>query len=144
MHDTCKSVEASLWTLTNYDGYPDHGGESTTVGKPFIIPWGRCQLYWFHCLPRNNKWLPLGIEQHENEILITVADRGPGIPKADLERVFDKFYRVQRDKRKSNYPTGSGLGLAICKGIVEAHGGRIWAQARDGGEVIFSVTLPIN
>ncbi len=87
--------------------------------------------------------IDIGIERRENEILITVADRGPGIPQADLERVFDKFYRVQRDKQKGNYPTGSGLGLAVCKGIVEAHGGRIWAQAREGGGVIFSVTLPI-
>jgi two-component system sensor histidine kinase KdpD len=77
------------------------------------------------------------------EILITVADRGPGIPQADLERVFDKFYRVQRDKRNSN-PTGSGLGLAVCKGVVEAHGGHIEARAREGGGVIFSVTLPIS
>jgi two-component system, OmpR family, sensor histidine kinase KdpD len=88
--------------------------------------------------------IDLGIEQKDDTILITVADRGPGIPQADLERVFDKFYRVQRDKRKSNYPTGSGLGLAVCKGIVEAHGGHIWAQARDGGGVVFSVTLPIK
>ena len=88
--------------------------------------------------------IDIGIVQQDGDILITVADRGPGIPQADLERVFDKFYRVQRDKRNSNYPTGSGLGLAVSKGIVEAHGGHIWAQAREGGGVIFSVTLPIN
>jgi K+-sensing histidine kinase KdpD len=88
--------------------------------------------------------IDLDIEQKDGAILITVADRGPGIPQADLERVFDKFYRVQRDKRKSNYPTGSGLGLAVCKGVVEAHGGHIWAQNREGGGVIFSVTLPLN
>ena len=47
------------------------------------------------------------------------------IRSIDLKRVFDKFYRVQRDKHNGNYPTGTRLGLAICKGIVEAHGGRI-------------------
>ncbi len=88
--------------------------------------------------------IDLSIAQKDGAILITVADRGPGIPQADRERVFDKFYRVQRDKRNSNYPTGSGLGLAVCKGVVEAHAGHIWAQAREGGGVIFSVTLPIN
>jgi len=74
-------------------------------------------------------------------ILIHVADRGPGIPQADLERVFDKFYRVQQ---KRQHPMGSGLGLAVCKGIVEAHGGRIWAWPREGGGVIFYVTLPLG
>jgi len=86
--------------------------------------------------------IDIDVVQKAGQILITVADRGPGIPQADIERVFDKFYRVQRDKRNGNYPTGSGLGLAVCKGIVEAHGGHIWAQAREGGGVVFSVTLP--
>ncbi len=57
------------------------------------------------------------------EVEITVMDRGIGIPEDDLDRVFDKFYRVQRPEQV----TGTGLGLAICKGIVEAHGGLIWA-----------------
>ena len=87
--------------------------------------------------------IDIGLARNDGEILITVADRGPGIPQADLERVFDKFYRVQRDK-KSNNPTGSGLGLAVCKGIIEAHGGHIQALPREGGGVIFSVTLPIT
>jgi two-component system sensor histidine kinase KdpD len=84
--------------------------------------------------------LDVGVEQqNDGNILIHVADRGPGIPQADLERVFDKFYRV---KQKRQHPMGSGLGLAVCKGIVEAHGGHIWAQPREGGGVIFYVTLP--
>ncbi len=87
--------------------------------------------------------IDIGLERKDGEILITIADRGPGIPQPDLERVFDKFYRVQRDRRKSHYPTGSGLGLAVSKGIVEAHGGHIQAQTREGGGVIFSVTLPL-
>lgn len=93
--------------------------------------------------PRNTP-IDIAVRRLNDDVLITVADRGPGIPEADLERVFDKFYRVQRDKRKNNYPTGSGLGLAVCKGVVEAHGGHIWAQAREGGGVIFSVTLPVT
>jgi len=73
-----------------------------------------------------------------------VADRGPGIPSADLERVFDKFYRVLHGQHSPGYPMGSGLGLAVCKGLVEAHGGRIWAELRDGGGLIVFVVLPLG
>jgi two-component system sensor histidine kinase KdpD len=71
---------------------------------------------------------------------IEVADRGVGIPADDLKRVFDKFYRVQQPGLVS----GTGLGLSICKGIVEAHGGRIWADNRDGGGTVMTVVLPMN
>ncbi len=78
------------------------------------------------------------------EAILSVADRGPGIPTTDLERVFDKFYRVQNGQRRSGHPTGTGLGLAVCKGIVEAHGGRIWAELREGGGLVISVVLPVG
>jgi two-component system sensor histidine kinase KdpD len=55
-----------------------------------------------------------------------------------LSKVFDKFYRVQRPSVVS----GTGLGLAISKGIVEAHGGRIWAENREGGGTVLNLTLP--
>ena len=71
---------------------------------------------------------------------ISVADRGVGIPKEDLERVFDKFYRVQRPDNVS----GTGLGLSISKGIIEVHGGRIWAENRSGGGTIISMKLPLE
>jgi two-component system, OmpR family, sensor histidine kinase KdpD len=78
------------------------------------------------------------------QIVISVADRGPGIPSGDLDRVFDKFYRVLNGKHATGHPTGSGLGLAVCKGLVEAHGGRIWAESREGGGVVFLVSLPLG
>ncbi|MBI3739801.1 MAG: sensor histidine kinase KdpD [Chloroflexi bacterium] len=79
-------------------------------------------------------WLEL------KEVRIATLDRGIGIPESDLERVFDKFYRVQRPEQV----TGTGLGLAICKGIVEAHGGRIWAEAREGGGTIVTIALQLE
>jgi len=75
-----------------------------------------------------------------DEIEIEVADRGIGIPPGELARVFDKMYRVQRPQAVS----GSGLGLTICKGIVEAHGGRIVARNRPGGGTIVTVSLPVG
>jgi two-component system sensor histidine kinase KdpD len=73
-------------------------------------------------------------------LTMEVADRGPGVPEADLKRVFDKFYRIPVPEGAG----GTGLGLAICKGIVEAHGGRIRAENRPGGGLRVLVTLPIK
>jgi two-component system sensor histidine kinase KdpD len=71
---------------------------------------------------------------------LDTADRGVGIPTEDLDRVFDKFYRVQRPENVG----GTGLGLSICKGIVEAHGGQIRARNREGGGTIVTVSLPMK
>lgn len=78
-------------------------------------------------------------------IRVTVDDDGPGIPAELRERVFDKFFRAsgERDAGR-NRPSGMGMGLSIAKGIVEAHGGRIWIEGgeRSGSRVLF--TLPIG
>ncbi len=89
---------------------------------------------------------PIELNAHTegNQVEINVADRGPGLPPGDLTRVFDKFYRVLHDQHTAGYPVGSGLGLAVCKGLVEAHGGRIWAELRDGGGLVIFVVLPIG
>jgi two-component system sensor histidine kinase KdpD len=73
-------------------------------------------------------------------IEIQIADRGEGIPPEDLERVFGKFYRVQR----TDGMPGTGLGLSICRGIVEAHGGSIHAKNRTGGGTIVKLVLPVE
>ena len=75
------------------------------------------------------------------EVLIGVADRGPGIPAGEREKIFQHFYRLDRDYRA--HTQGSGLGLAICRGIVQAHGGRIWVEDRPGGGSIFRIALPL-
>jgi two-component system sensor histidine kinase KdpD len=71
---------------------------------------------------------------------LEVADRGPGVPEHDLKRVFDKFYRIPIPEGAG----GTGLGLSICKGIVEAHGGRIRAENRTGGGLRIVIVLPIT
>jgi two-component system sensor histidine kinase KdpD len=76
------------------------------------------------------------------DVEIEVADRGFGIAAVDLARVFDKFYRAQPPE-DSAVPGGTGLGLSISKGLVEAHGGRIWAQNRPGGGTAVTVALPL-
>ncbi len=89
---------------------------------------------------------PIEIEAHieGEQVLLTVADRGPGIPTADLERVFDKFYRVLHGQHSTGYPMGSGLGLAVCRGVVEAHSGHIRATQRAGGGLAMCVVLPVG
>jgi two-component system sensor histidine kinase KdpD len=73
----------------------------------------------------------------QGEVMVTVADRGPGVPPEESERIFEKFHRAARGAG------GVGLGLAICRGIVTAHGGRLWVDSREGGGAAFRFTLPI-
>jgi two-component system sensor histidine kinase KdpD len=77
-------------------------------------------------------------EATAEEVVLSVVDRGPGIPAGAEEKLFEKFYRVSTGKTAG----GVGLGLAICRAIVAAHGGRIWAENREGGGAAFRVALP--
>jgi signal transduction histidine kinase len=72
--------------------------------------------------------------------MITVSDKGPGIPPEDLSRVFERFYRV--DKSRARDPGGTGLGLSIVKHLVELHGGEVRAENRAEGGARFTITLP--
>ncbi|HWL88340.1 MAG TPA: sensor histidine kinase KdpD, partial [Polyangiaceae bacterium] len=102
---------------------------------------------------------PIDIEARaypgERQVQVTVADRGAGIPAGEEERIFDKFFRTQKVlvEDRTGAPArgqagegrgGAGLGLTICRGIVSAHGGRIWADNREGGGAAFHFTLPIE
>jgi two-component system sensor histidine kinase KdpD len=75
----------------------------------------------------------------DESIHVQVSNQGPHVPQEHLERIFDKFYRITAADRV----TGTGLGLSICKGIIEAHGGRIWAANVSDG-LAFNFTLPLN
>jgi two-component system sensor histidine kinase KdpD len=73
-------------------------------------------------------------------VRLEVADRGPGVPEGEEERVFDKFYRSS----KATGGAGAGLGLAICRAVMQAHGGRIWVKNRTGGGAVFHLEFRIE
>ena len=76
-----------------------------------------------------------------NTVQVTIQDSGPGLSDMDLQHVFDRFYRA--DEARTSDDTGAGLGLSIAKALVEAHGGRIWAENAAPGGACFSFTLPV-
>lgn len=78
----------------------------------------------------------------DTEVTLTVRDAGPGLPPDSLDHIFDKFYRI--DSSDSQVAYGYGLGLYICRCLVEAHGGRIWAENVQSGGAVFAFTLPVG
>ncbi len=95
----------------------DNAGKFSAHGKPIIVT----------------------ARKEGKNAMVAVKDHGIGIPKEDLQKVFDKFYRVQN---KRSLP-GTGLGLSICKGIIEAHAGQIWAESSLGKDTTITFTLPL-
>ena len=81
--------------------------------------------------------IDVSAEVKGRELVVSVADRGPGIARHDAERIFEKF------QRGDTSASGIGLGLSICWGIIRAHGGRIWVDPRDGGGAAFRFALPM-
>jgi len=73
-------------------------------------------------------------------VRVEIADRGPGVRPGEERKIFDKFYRVTAEGKRS----GMGLGLALCEAIVRLHGGRIWAENRPEGGAAFRFTLPLE
>lgn len=79
------------------------------------------------------------VETHDH-VLLSISDQGLGIPKKDLGRIFDRFFRV--DKARSRAQGGTGLGLAISREVIEMHNGRIWVESLEGRGSTFYITLP--
>jgi two-component system sensor histidine kinase KdpD len=84
--------------------------------------------------------LELSARAEAGEVIVELADHGPGLPPGTEHRVFEKFFRIHA----GSHHHGAGLGLAICKGIVEAHGGTIVAANRPGGGAVFRFTIPAS
>ena len=90
-----------------------------------------------------NGTVTISARRVDSRIVITVSDEGPGIPEADLPRVFERFYRADKARaRDGRDPGGTGLGLAIVKHLVELHGGRVAAANRPSGGALLTVDLP--
>lgn len=87
------------------------------------------------------KLIRVGARALDREVEFSVQDFGPGIASEHLDRIFERFYRI--DKARSRESGGTGLGLAIVKHLVQAHGGRIWAQSQLGKGATFCFTLPL-
>ncbi|PEL28283.1 cell wall metabolism sensor histidine kinase WalK [Bacillus pseudomycoides] len=81
------------------------------------------------------------LRDREDMLEISVSDQGMGIPKENVEKIFERFYRV--DKARSRQMGGTGLGLAIAKEMIEAHGGSIWAKSEEGKGTTIYFTLPM-
>jgi PAS domain S-box-containing protein len=89
----------------------------------------------------HDREIDIDVQADQTEVTITVRDFGKGVPPTDLDHIFEKFYRADSSDAQAAY--GYGLGLYVCRRLIEAQGGRIWAEnARDGG-AIFYFTLPV-
>jgi signal transduction histidine kinase len=89
---------------------------------------------------RRRGMITLRTEEQESSLVISVSDTGPGIPKEEQERIFERFYRSSRAKR--THRAGLGLGLPIARALTELHGGRIWVESEPGKGSTFSISLP--
>jgi len=91
--------------------------------------------------------IEIRVRANKAELCISVNDHGPGIPPLELNHIFESFYRGKQGINGYEVTSpngGSGLGLAVCKGFIEAHGGRIWAENQDGGGARVQFTLPLH
>jgi len=115
---------------------------------PVVVDEGRIGEVLTNLVENAVKYSPQGTpiaitaSPNSGDVIVSVADRGRGIPEELHQKVFDRFYQVNDHREK--HRSGTGLGLAICRGIVEAHGGRIWVESRPGRGATFNFTLPVN
>jgi two-component system, OmpR family, sensor histidine kinase VicK len=88
----------------------------------------------------NGGVITVSLSHQQDRIVLSITDQGLGIPHEDLNKIFDRFYRV--DKARSRAQGGTGLGLAIAKEIVNKHRGQLWAESKEGQGSTFYLALP--
>jgi len=89
----------------------------------------------------NGGAIVVGVREDAGEVRVWVRDPGVGVPRADLVRIFERFYKVDRARVRGR--GGTGLGLSIARHVIESHGGRIWAESEDGSGSTFIFTIPV-
>ncbi|MFQ5827222.1 MAG: ATP-binding protein, partial [Dehalococcoidia bacterium] len=115
---------------------------------PLFVDEGRIQQVISNLVSNAAKYSPEGTritiaaQPRPGDLLLSIADEGQGIAPEHLESVFDRFYQVESGLTRLK--PGSGLGLAICRGLVEMHGGRIWAESSQGQGTTFFFSLPLG
>lgn len=110
-----------------------------------LCDWDQIRRVLINLIHNAIKWTPPGTkitieaEASDDQVIVEVRDKGPGVPDDQVERIFERFYQVDSSRSGNE---GTGLGLAICKHIIEAHEGRIWAAGRtESKHGLFSFTL---
>ncbi len=120
---------------------------SVSADLPLVpVDYFQIEQVFINLISNSTKYSPegttigiLATAENNQQMRVIVRNQGPPVPEGDIERIFEKFHRVTAADRV----TGAGLGLSICKGIIEAHGGRIWAENLDKG-LAFNFTLPLT
>jgi signal transduction histidine kinase len=120
-------VEIGRYVKIQFSSMPDSVGKQLSAYYQQSDGWDGVNVLLEHDVPLS-------------VALVTVADSGQGIAPEHLDRVFDRFWRA--DRAHSREDGGSGLGLAVAKSLVEAHGGRIWAESTPGQGATFTFELP--
>jgi signal transduction histidine kinase len=94
--------------------------------------------------PENGKITLTAEKTGEGQVKVVVEDQGPGVPREHQDDIFRKFYQIMDEKGYSFHKGSSGIGLAICKGLIEAHGGRIWVESKSSQGARFVLQIPMR
>ncbi len=147
MADLCRTVAANLAERSHHKGVALEVRSAAAVGRVsgdrdrLVQVLTNLVINAIDFTPPGGSVTVAATPAEPGGVLVQVADTGVGIDPEDLPRIFDRFYRV--DPSRNRALGGSGLGLAIAREIVEAHGGRIWAESRPGAGTQVSVVLPL-
>ncbi|MGM7700265.1 sensor histidine kinase [Pseudalkalibacillus sp. Hm43] len=142
--DICKAAIQHVWNsesgielVENYENHVFVKGDEGFLSQVVIILLDNAQRY-----SSEGDTVKIQLRHSDGHVKMSIADSGPGIPLEDQERVFERFYRV--DKGRSREMGGTGLGLAIAKELVELHGGEISLESELGEGSTFRVLLPMS